>query len=158
MAEGDPNNNDNGKQNSPLVKPLNEANAQFGAQPPASVALQVNMGDVNFHIPNLVALERLAKTSFELALKIVESSNIALKNDTRKYAWGAIASSLICLTILGCATSIIILKGFSAGMIFFLTCVVVCAIMTAVYTGKVQDISWTASFLGRAPSPPKDVD
>ena len=50
----------------------------------------------------------------------------------------------------------IIEKGFWAGIAFFLALVVVLAVGTVVYTGKVQDISWVAGMIGGAGTPAKE--
>ena len=50
----------------------------------------------------------------------------------------------------------IIEKEFWTGIAFFLALVVVLAVVTVVYTGKVQDISRVAEMIGGAGTPAKE--
>jgi len=130
--------------------------ATFGNQAP-SLALQLNTNSVHVNVSNLTALGRLAESNPEIALKIVESSGNAVRFETRKYMSAVIVTGSVCLAIIGCSTAIIITSGFWAGIAFFLAVAAVCAIITAVYTGKGQDLSWTANIIGRAPKIDKET-
>ena len=98
----------------------------------------------------------------EIASQLIRSADRAVEGDTRKYTIGAIAAAVVALAIIIGSAAILITVGLAAGLLFFMACVAASAVITAIFTGKAQDISWTVRLLGGARSsdddePPQDT-
>ncbi len=119
-----------------------EGPARFGSAP-GNLTAQFKIDTLNIHPTNLSALERLAQHSPDLASEIVSATSSSVKQDTRRYAIGAITAGVICCVLLICSSMVIIHSGFWQGVAFFLCTASVAAIVTAIFTGKPQDLSWT---------------
>ena len=115
--------------------------------PTNNLHLNVRADSLNIHQPSLGALERIADKNPKVATQLIAVSKDAMRFNAVRYVTGAVCASLIALAIIAAATFIITKAGFTAGIAFFLICVVLCALVTAIFTGKVQDISWTAKVL-----------
>ena len=131
--------------------------ASFGPQPaPKPFTVQVTADNLHVSVSNLTALGQLAERHPDIAMAIVESSNASARYEAKRYNTAAIVTGLVCLAIIGCSASVIIEKGFWAGIAFFMALVVVLAVVTVVYTGKIQDISWVAGMIRGDGTPTKD--
>ena len=115
--------------------------------PTNNLHVNVTADNLNIHQPSLGALERIAERSPDVASQLIAASRDAMRFSTVKHVVGAVCALLIALAIILASTFIIVKAGFWAGIAFFLICVVICALVTAIFTGKVQDISWTAKVL-----------
>lgn len=131
----------------PLSPLPNEPSARFGPGDATSINVQVNAQNLHINPSNLSALERIVQLNPDVAAQLVQVSRDAVKYERDRYKVGAICTAALCGLLLSCSAAVIITAGFWAGIAFFLSCVVVAAIVAAVFTGKVQDLSWTVGMM-----------
>lgn len=131
----------------PLSPPTIEPKARFGPSDATSINVQVNAQNLHINPSNLSALERIVQLNPDVAAQLVQVSRDAVKYERDRYKVGAICATVVCGLLLICASVAIVSAGFWAGIAFFLACVVAAAIIAAVFTGKVQDLSWTVGMM-----------
>lgn len=131
-----------------------EPSARFGPGDARSINVQVNAQTLHINPSNLSALERIVQLNPDVATQLVQVSRDAVKYERDRYKVGAVCATVVCGLLLVCASAVIVSAGFWAGIAFFLACVAAAAIIAAVFTGKVQDLSWTVGMIpgGKRPS------
>ncbi|WP_152276471.1 hypothetical protein [Methylorubrum populi] len=137
--------------------------ARFGPHPETNINVQVNAQNLHINPSNLSALERIVQLDPAVAGQIVKASSEAVRYERDRYNVGAIATASACIVTVICAAAVTIFSGFLSGIAFFLVCVAIAAIASAIFTGKTQDLSWTVGMLPggnrqKEPSPDKPLD
>ncbi|MFK5599092.1 hypothetical protein ACFZ8E_19140 [Methylobacterium sp. HMF5984] len=139
----------------PLPATTGDATARFGPPPPPNVNVQVNTQSLHINPSNLAALERIVQLNPAIASEIIRTTGNAARYERDRYSTGAICATVICGILLICAAVVAVNAGFWAGIGFFLACVAAAAVVAAIFTGKVQDLSWTARVIPGSKQPPK---
>lgn len=135
-----------------------EPTARFGPSEAPRINLQVNAQTLHINPSNFSALERIVQINPEVASQLIQVSRDAVKYERDRYKVGAISSVVICCCLLFCSAAVAIASSFWSGIAFFLSCVVVAAIVAAIFTGKIQDLSWTVGAITRAAKDGKKQD
>lgn len=103
----------------------------------------------NVHITesSIRVLVELAERNPSIAEKLLETTEVAMKTDERKFRWGTITGLVIAITIIVGSVYLIGNVGFFAGIAFFLICVTIAAVLSVILNGHHPDLSWTKSIL-----------
>src|SRR3954452_4784511 len=96
---------------------------------PGRLPVKASADSINIHPANLLTLERIASTNPRTAQSIIDATNRVVELHAEKYRIGAFAAALISCVLLVCSAAVSISLGFWAGIVFFLCCAAVAAIV-----------------------------